>query len=128
MSNVKTYIVTASWFNDAGVTLRVDHNVLTSELATLINDFWSDNDSRLMDEDGDVVRAVIRLFGQVAIRYFMADGGASFGPHADGDRYWTKKVLEEQREGWPDIDSLGILILSAEVSAVDYDDVTLEAA
>lgn len=127
MSNVKNYIVTASWFDESGVTLSVDHDVLTPELATLINDFWSDNDSRLRDEDGDVVRAVVRLFGQVAIRFFMADGGLSFGPNADGGRYWTKKVLEAQAEGWPDIDSFGILILSAEVSAVDYDDVTLEA-
>ncbi len=127
MSNVKTYIVTASWFEDSGVKLRVDHDVLTPELATLINDFWSENDSRLMEEDGDVVRAVIRLFGQVAIRFFMADGGASFGPYKNGDRHWTKRVIEEQCEGWPDIDSLGILILSADVYAVDYDDVTLEA-
>ena len=39
MSNVKTYIVTASWFEDSSVKLRVDHDVLTPELATLINDF-----------------------------------------------------------------------------------------
>lgn len=128
MSNVKTYIVTASWFDDSGVTLRVDHDVLTPELATEINTFWSDADGRLVDENYDVVRVVIRMFGAAAIRFFMDDGGARFDSRGNGDLHWTGQVIKSLVEGWPDIDSLGILILSAEVSAVDFDDVTLEAA
>lgn len=128
MSNVKTYRVSADWFSDAEVTLQVDHDVLTDELATLINEFWSSAADRLDQEDGDVVRAVIRLFGCAAISFFMGDGGASFGPKPEGDRYWTKAVLEDQNEGWPPLDGLGILILAAEVPVVAYDDVTLVAA
>ena len=128
MGNLKDYIVTASWFDDAGVTLRVDHDVLTPELATEINTFWSDADGRLADEKDDVVRAVVRMFGAAAIRFFMDDGGARFDTLGAGDLHWTGRVLESLVEGWPDIDSLGILILSADVSAVDYDDVTLESA
>lgn len=127
MSNVKNYIVTAYWFGESEITLRVDHDVLTPELATEINTFWTGADERLADENDDVVRAVVRMFGAAAIRFFMDDGGARFDSGGQGERHWTGQVLRSQVEGWPDIDSLGILILSADVSAVDYDDVTLEA-
>lgn len=124
MSAVKTYQVIADWFSDAEISLQVNHDVLTQELATEINRFWSGAADRLDLEDGDVVRAVIHLFGAEAIRYFMAEGGASFGSLETG-RYWTDKVLKEQAEGWPDCDSLGILITAAEVPVVCYGDVTM---
>lgn len=127
MSAVKIYQVSANWFSDAEITLQVNHDVLTQELATEINQFWSGADDRLDQEDGDVVRAVIRLFGAQAIRYFMAEGGASFSP-LEPDRYWTDEVLKEQAEGWPDCDGLGILITEAEVPVVGYDDVTMVIA
>lgn len=127
MSNLKTYRVKAAWFDDAEVTLRVNHDILTPALATEINNFWSEADARLADEDEDVVRAVIRLFGAAAIRYMMDNGGASFSP-VQKDWYWTKEVIRDQGEGWPDWESLGILIVGAAVSCVSYDDVTLEAA
>ena len=123
-----TYRVAASWFNDAEVTLQVNFDVLTPELATEINTFWSGAEERLQAEDGNVLLAVIRMFGQVAIRYFMTAGGACFGPpRTEGDRHWTAQVIKEQAEGWPEVDGLGILITMADVSVVDYDDVTLEA-
>lgn len=126
MSNLKTYRVKAAWFDDAEVTLRVDHDILTPALATEINNFWSEADARLAEENDDVVRAVIRLFGSRAIAFFMADGGACIG--GGGDRYWTGRVIKEQHEGWPDVDSLGILICAVSVESVGYDSVTLEAA
>lgn len=127
MSNITTYRVAADFFSDAEVTLQVDLDVLTPALAAEINNFWSHPKDRLQAEDGDVVRAVVRMFGEAAIRHFMADGGASFGPCPWGDRQMTVEVLKAQVEGWPDIDGLGIGIVGAEVSAVGYHDVTLEA-
>lgn len=128
MSNIKTYTVKASWFNDAEVKLSVDHDVLTSELATEINSFWGDADSRLADEDDDAVKAVVRLFGARAIACLMEQGGADFGERRpDIGKWWTQKVIDEQGEGWPDAESLGILIKSAEVCTVGFDDVELEA-
>ena len=127
MSNITTYRVAADSFSDAEVTLQVDLDVLTPALAAEINNFRSHPKDRLQAEDGDVVRAVVRMFGEAAIRHFMADGGASFGPCPWGDRQMTAKVLKAQVEGWPDIDGLGIGIVGAEVAAVGYDDVTLEA-
>ena len=128
MSNVKTYRVAADWFSDAEITLQVDHDVLTPELATLINEFWVNSVDRVEQEDGDVVLAVIRLFGSSAITFFMSDGGAFFGPTPEGNRHWTKAVLEYQNEGWPPLEALGILIAAAEVPVVGYDDVTLVAS
>lgn len=127
MSNITTYRVAADEFSDAEVTLQVDLDVLTPALAAEINNFWSHPKDRLQAEDGDVVRAVVRMFGEAAIRHFMADGGASFGPCPWGDRQMTAEVLKAQVEGWPDIDGLGIGIVGAEVSAVGYHDVKLEA-
>ena len=90
MSNVKTYKVVAAWFDDAEVSLQVDHDVLTPDLAMLINGFWSGSEDRLKAENGDVVRAVVRLFGSCAISYFMSDGGARMS-WCDS-RYWTEKA------------------------------------
>lgn len=125
MSNLKTYRVKADWFDDAEVSLRVNHDILTPELATQINQFWSDDGGRLEQEGGDVVRAVVRLFGSAALAFFMADGGASIG--GGGSEYWTDRVIKSQGEGWPDSGALGILICSVFVSSVGYDDVTLES-
>ncbi|WP_052521121.1 DUF2528 family protein [Acidovorax temperans] len=124
MSNVKTYKVVAASFDDAEVNLQVDHDVLTPDLATLINTFWSGAEDRLAQENGDVVRAVVRLFGSCAISFFMSDGGAQTG---GGDcRYWTQRVIKAQHEGWPDVDSLGILLAAVFVGSVSYDEVSLE--
>lgn len=125
MSTTATYKVVATWFDGSEVTLQVDLDVLTKELATLINEFWSDADERLRGENGDVVRAVIRLFGSVAISYFLSRGGVTFSKKQDG-RYWTQAVIDAQHEGWPDFDGLGILITDASVDSACYDDVTLE--
>ena len=128
--NIKTFKVTADWYPDAQVTLHVDLDVLTPALAQEINAFWSGAGSRLGDDGGDVIRAVVRDFGATAIRCFMADGGASFGPFVPGEGEAirrTQDVIDEQGEGWPDTAGLGIQILWAEVSVVGFEDVCLEA-
>ena len=63
-----TYRVAASWFNDAEVTLQVNFDVLTPELAAEINGFWTGADDRLQEEGGNVLLAVVRMFGETAIR------------------------------------------------------------
>lgn len=127
MSTLTTFRVTSYWFGESEVTLQVNFDVLTPELAAEINGFWTGAEGRLQEESGDVVRAVVRMFGAEAIRFFMDEGGVRFDSSGQGNRHWTGQVLKSLVEGWPDIDNLGILILSADVSAVDYDDVTLES-
>lgn len=148
MSTVENVRVTATWFASSAVTLRVDRAVLTAELATEINDFWSGNADRLSTERGDVVRAVTRLFGAAAIRYFMQIGGAHFRDESKGRRLpegvikaqvpepgalhdvtefrnVTEEVIKAQAEGWPGVDKLGILIVEAQVFAVGFGDVEI---
>ncbi len=128
MSNIKTYTAKATWYNDSEITLQVNHDILTPELATLINDFWSENDERLRAADGDVVQAVIRLFAVCAISCLMGQGGACFGSNKlDSGMWWTQKVLDDQGEGWPDAENLGILITSCAIESVGFDDIELEA-
>lgn len=126
MSTTSSYTVRADWFGDAPeVALQVNFDILTPELAAEINDFWTGAEDRLSAEEGNVLLTVIRMFGEAAIRYFMESGGASFGP--TDDPFHTAAVIEHQHEGWPTVEDLGILITAAEVSVVDYYDVTLEA-
>ena len=126
MSTTAIYKVVATWFDDAEVSLQVDLDVLTKDLATMINQFWGDSAHRVDAESGDVVRAVVRLFGCQAIRHFMECGGAIFDAQGN-NRDRTQEVIEAQGEGWPDFDGLGILIRSANVTVVDYDSLYMEA-
>ena len=129
MSNIKTYTVKASWFNDAEVTLSVDHDLLTPDLASEINTFWSNWDSRLAAEDENVVRAVIRMFGARAISLAMEQGGWDFSnqSHAIGLRT-AQDVIDSYGEGWPCAEELGISVIHAAAESVGFDDVELEAA
>ena len=128
MSNIKTYTVKASWFNDAEVTLAVDHDLLTSGLATEIDTFWSNADSRLAAEDENVVRAVIRMFGARAIALAMEQGGWDFSnqSHAAGLRT-AQEVIDSYGEGWPSAHELGISVIHVAADSVGFDDVELEA-
>ena len=123
--NKKTFVVKAPWYEDAQVTLQVDLDILTPALATEINQFWSDADWRLRQEDGDVVRTVVRMFGRKAIAYLMGIGGAEISNKA-GDDFWTRTVLSDDDEGWPASKNLGILIVEASVDMCDYGDMELE--
>lgn len=128
MSNIKTYTVKASWFNDAEVTLQVDHDLLTPELATEINGFWSNSGRRLAAEDENVVRAVIRMFGARAIALAMEQGGWDFSNHSREKGLSTAQdVIDRDGEGWPKAEELGISVTDASVDYVGFDDVELEA-
>ena len=129
MSNIKTYTVKASWFNDAEVTLVVDHDLLTPDLATEINTFWSNSDSRLAAEDENVVRAVVRMFGARAIALAMEQGGWDFSNQSQASGLRTAQdVIDSYGEGWPNAEELGISVIHAAADSVGFDDVELEAA
>jgi len=128
MSNIKTYTVKASWFNDAEVTLQVDHSILTPELAKEINDFWSDASYRLLQEGQDVVRVVIRMFGARTISLAMEQGGWSFSKQSSVVGLRTAQdVIDSFSEGWPKAEELGISVIHVDADSVGFDDVELEA-
>lgn len=114
-------------YEDYAITLEVDRSVLTVEKATEMNTFWSNSRDRLRAENGDVVRAVVRLFGAKAIRAMLADFGASFSENQpDVAAIWLKQLTDD--EGWYGPTDLGISIVTADVYVPSFDDVSMEAA
>lgn len=132
--NIKRYLVKETW-KEYQVTIEVNHDVLTEETASLINGFWSNADDRLSAENGDVVRTVIRLFGQTMIYRMISEGGASFSITTKnlmtGDNpgpIWTEDLHNE--EGWGGNEPgpygfCGIRVIAADVDTPSYDDVEL---
>jgi hypothetical protein len=133
-SGIIQYKVKEVW-KDYEVTLEVDHTILTEEVATMINQFWSDDHWRLAAENGDVVRTVIRLFGSSMIKIMLGEGGSSFScAPKSGDNpgpYWTADL--HNIEGWGGTQSgtpygfCGIRVIAADVEELSFDDVELEA-
>lgn len=126
MSATKRYVV--NFGDENSVTLEVDTEKLSPELATEINKFWSSHSLRLSEQNNNPVEVVARLFGAAAIRVFMENGGALRLSEGKEREYWTRKVLQDQWEGWPEFESLGVLLVDADVSCVDYFEVTLKEA
>jgi hypothetical protein len=102
---------------EGGLVLEVDQDTLTVELATEINNFWGGASSRLQETDGDVRRAVVRLFAVRAFHHILADGGYA-GEDVRALTHYAMSVASE--EGWPGLDELGIRIVSADVYAPDF--------
>lgn len=98
MANLKKFTLRDSW-KDWSITLEVDLDILTEERATEINEFWSDADYRLGEEDGDVVRAVIRMAARRFVFAFLEIGGAVVCGGTEYTSSWTKTELHDQ-EGW----------------------------
>lgn len=80
--------------DDSGieVVLDVDHEVLTPQLATEINAFWTDADWRLQCAGGNPVMAVIRLAAQALMYLLLED--------LPGDTRSAMNAFREL-EGWP---------------------------
>lgn len=129
---IRRYQVLES-FKDYEVTLEVDHSILTQERATQINSFWTSDDDRLDEENGDVVRTVIRMAGQTLINLMLEWGDVDFSD-AEGERgdIWSKELrelegwggeLEGSAYGW-----CGIRAVSASVSNCSFHDLELRDA
>lgn len=134
-TTIKRYMVKEVW-KDYEVTLEVNHARLTPEVATMLNNFWSDSKSRLNAENGDPVRVAIRLFGQSMIYMMLSEGGSTFSVDTGKRSYfdnpgpiWTKDLHNE--EGWGgSIEGdpygwCGIRVIAADVEAPGFYDVEL---
>lgn len=127
MGNLKPFVL-SSESGEYLLVLEVDLAKLTAERATQINTFWSDHGHRLDAEDGDVVRAVVRLYASRMIALMLAAGGMQFDaiqePICAGR--WTELMHIE--EGWGGEDDTphgwcGIRVLVAEVVVPGFDEV-----
>lgn len=135
-TNIKRYTVAEPW-KEYSVTLEVDHGILTPERASEINSFWSEHQFRLIAEDGDAVRTVIRLAGATLINIMLCEGGADFtentrGPIFDDNPapYWSKDLHD--LEGWGGSVAgnpfgwCGIRCIAAAVDTGDFHDMELK--
>lgn len=87
--NIKRYLITQEW-GEIEVTVDIDHDKLTPEIAQETNNFWMNSEERLEAADGDSVVAVIRL---AAARFMssLLEGMSIEGAQSD----------LESAEGWP---------------------------
>jgi hypothetical protein len=128
-ANIKRFKVKDTW-KDFEVTLEVNLDRLTAERAELINSFWTSAEDRLDDEDGDVVRAVIRMAGLEVMCEILEDRGADFG---DADRWYCEKTTQKLHdgEGWGGADEgdgfgwCGIRVVGAEVQLPGFEDLAV---
>lgn len=114
--SIRRYRIAQDW-GDIVVTVDVDHDKLTPEMATEINAFWTGAEERLDGADGDVVMAVIKLAAKY-LMYQVLDLNA-----------W-RSVANMQREfdgeeGWPPNGEHGIRLVDFE-GAPEIDDTTLQ--
>lgn len=129
--DIKRYRVIDDW-HDHEVYLEVDHSILTPERAQEINEFWGGDDDRLDSENGDHVRAVIRLAGSRFVQMALSEGGTSFSTAktcAEASQIWSRQFRAE--EGWGGEDDTpygwcGIRIITASVEVPGFDDFELE--
>lgn len=133
---IKRYTVSESW-KDYTVTLEVDHSILTPERAKELNDFWSGAQEFEDAENGNVVRAVIRLAGSTLINIMLTQGGASFTERTRSPitndspgPLWTKDLHDEEGWGGSEPDTpfgwCGIRCVAADVERPGFDDVELK--
>lgn len=111
-------------FDGIEIVLEVDHSILTAEKAAVINSFWGGDDDRLSYEDGDVVRAVVKLAAKTIAGGLLADGGGSV--YSQESVEMVTRLNLHRLEGWggsidgSDFGWCGIRLVSAEVE-VDLD-------
>lgn len=121
--NIKRYMLRDTWL-DWAVILEVNHDQLTEERATLINQFWSGDDYRLDNAEGDVVKAVIKLAASTLVTAFLRIGGGNVAEGNEAAALWTRDDLHNH-EGWGGQEDnvygwCGIRLVSADVG-VDID-------
>lgn len=120
MSNIKTYDIDYDW--KCGVVIEVDHDIVTDQVLHEINDFWSDNEYRLMQNNGNILHTVLKLIAREAFHI------------AESNNYNTYGVVlefswDEGRgvEGYPPMDGThGFKITYVETDLFDYSDMTVK--
>lgn len=128
--NIKRYKVSAPC-SDYTVWLEVDHSVLTPELAQQINEFWTEHQARVDEEEGDHVRTVIRMAGDLVIGLMLESGwDVDFAiSQIEQGKRWSEKFRDE--EGWGAEDGTlysrcGIRVIAATVERPGFYSLELE--
>ena len=129
-TNLKPYKVKDTW-KDYEVTLEVNLERLTEERAGLINTFWTGAEDRQDEENGDVIRTVIRLAGLEVICEMLEDGGADFSSKDNSYPARSSTWALQNKEGWggkiegDEFGWCGIRVVAADVQVPSFEDVAL---
>lgn len=111
---IRTYEIDFDW--KASVKVEVDHSVFTDEVATMINGFWMGADDRLHCEDGNLIKAVLKM---LAARIFAMDIELGIGVSG-------LIALFDNEEGWPKMNgSDGIKIVSLDGLTFEPEDMSV---
>lgn len=95
--------------NDTSITLEIDTDKMTAELAKEVNNFWSGARYVLEASDGCVFQAVARRAAS-ALLVMLIEGSS-----------WEGAIYElSEREGWPGGD-MGIAIIDHETPDLEPD-------
>lgn len=129
-TNLKRYKVKDTW-KDYEVTLEVNLERLTEERAGLINTFWTGAEDRQDEENGDVIRTVIRLAGLEVICEMLEYGGADFSSKDNSYPARSSTWALQNKEGWggkiegDEFGWCGIRVVAADVQVPNFEDVAL---
>lgn len=89
---------------DITITLEIDTDVMTAELAEEINEFWNGAKEILAASDGDVFQAVARRATYALVQGLM--------------RGYSDDIVVPMlgnEEGWPGADAMGMEILDYDI-------------
>jgi len=109
----RTFEFSAGMAMDVAVTLEIDLDVMTPEVATEINNFWGGADDVLDAADGDIVQAAARRAAS-RLLWLLLDANDADDAMAEFN----------QLEGWPPNGAHGIRIVDFElptIGAVELD-------
>ncbi len=120
MSNIKKYTIDYDW--KAELTVEIDHDIVTEQALTEINEFWSGHEYRVM-KHGSVLNAVLVMLAQHAIPLVYEHSYNTYGAVSLFD--WDEG---NGQEGWPPMDGTnGFKIVGVETDGLfDSDDMTIK--
>lgn len=110
-------------YNDrADIVVEIDHSIMTEAGLKDINDFWTNSESRLAENAGSVLNAVLKMLASTVFYIQLTD------------RYGSVEDIIESfdwgihgNEGWPEMDgSSGIKLISCEDFYLEHDCMTVE--
>lgn len=107
----KVYVI--DWNGDFEVKVEVDHAIMTDKILHEINNFWSEAESRLDDNDGDICVSVLKMLASVCMSEILQNQYTVEGIINQFD--WDATFGQRGIEGWPKMDgSAGIKIVDVE--------------
>ncbi|PLY02746.1 MAG: hypothetical protein C0622_05195 [Desulfuromonas sp.] len=109
MANVKKYRVDYDG-GVAGITVEIDHDIMTEPALHEINNFWLDAEYRLANAKGDILMAVLVFLAQTSL-IVQLEGDYNINGLIKRFDY-DDPYLSGGIEGWPKMDgSAGIKIV-----------------